>query len=101
MTMFLGGEGVVLRPLAPEAAPVPECATNYAGVASVMCSGQRPRTVGQLSDENRRQVDNPGHAALLVEDRLTGKPVGFAALYDSHATARKAEFRILLGAKEF
>jgi len=101
MTMFLGGERVVLRPLAPEDAPVLESWMNDDEVTYFMFTGQRPVTVGQLSDEIRRQVDNPGHTVFLVEDRLTGKPVGFAGLYDIHSTARKAEFRILLGAKEF
>lgn len=99
--IFLAGERLVLRPLTPEDASILAPWMNDDEVTYFMFTGQRPITVGQLSEEIRRQAENPAHAVFLIEDRATRKPIGYAGLYDIHPTARKAEFRILLGAKEF
>ena len=99
--IFLAGERVVLRPLTPEDASVLAPWMNDDEVTYFMFTGQWPTTVGQLSEEIRRQTANPAHTIFLIEDRATRKPIGYAGLYDIHPTARKAEFRILLGAKEF
>jgi len=99
--MFLRGERVVLRPLAPEDATLLASWVNDDEVTYFMFTGQRPAGVAQLGDEIRRQINDPAHAVFMVEDKASGEPIGTAGLYDLHATARKAEFRILLGAKEF
>ena len=91
----------MLRPLTPEDASSLASWMNDDEVTYFMFTGQRPITVGQLSEEILRQTADPAHAIFLVEDRATRKPIGYAGLYDTHPTARKAEFRILLGAKEF
>ncbi len=99
--IFLSGERVILRPLTPEDAPSVVSWMNDDEVTYFMFTGQRPITVGQLSEEIRQQTAHPAHTIFLVEDRATRKPIGYAGLYDTHPTARKAEFRILLGAKDF
>ncbi|MFZ1057702.1 MAG: GNAT family protein [Candidatus Rokuibacteriota bacterium] len=98
---FLSGERTTLRPLTPEDAAVLAPWMNDDEVTHFMFTGQRPLTIAQLAEEIRRQTENPAHTVFLVEDRATRRPIGYAGLYDIHPTARKAEFRILLGAREF
>jgi RimJ/RimL family protein N-acetyltransferase len=66
-----------------------------------MFTGQRPVTIEQVAESIRAQTADAAHAVFLVGDRSTGVPVGTAGLHDIHLTARKAEFRVLLGAREF
>jgi len=98
---FLTAEWVALKPLTPAHASLLAPWMNDEEVTHFMFTGQRPTTVEQLGDEIRRQADNPAHTVFFVEDRSTKHPIGTAGLYDVHLTARKAEFRILFGAKEF
>lgn len=99
--IFLAGERVALRPLAIENATALAAWMNDEEVTYFMFTGQRPMTVAQVAEEIRRQTENPANTVFLVEDRETGTPIGYAGLYDIHPTAHKAEFRVLLGAKEF
>lgn len=100
-TVFLAGERVALRPLAIENAAALAAWMNDEEVTYFMFTGQRPMTVAQVAEEIRRQTENPANTVFLVEHRETGTPIGYAGLYDIHPTAHKAEFRILLGVKEF
>lgn len=99
--VFLTGERVALRPLTPLDAGVLTPWMNDDAVTYFMFTGQRPTTVEQVADEVRRQTTSPSNAVFRVDDRASGTPIGSAGLYDIHTTARKAEFRILLGAQEF
>ena len=99
--IFLSGERVDLRPLTSEDAHVLASWMNNDEVTHVMFTGQRPMTVEQLAGEIRQQTENLANTVFLIEDRKTKRPIGYAGLYDVHPTARKAEFRILIGAQEF
>ncbi len=99
--IFLAGERVALRPLTVEAAAVLATWMNDEEVTHFMFTGQRPMTAAQVAEEVRRQTENPANTVFLVEDRETRTPIGYAGLYDIHPTVRKAEFRVLLGEKEF
>jgi ribosomal-protein-alanine N-acetyltransferase len=101
MSTFLRGERVVLRPLTPEDAAVLASWVNDDDVTYFMFTGQRPAAVARVAEEIRRQGEDSAHIVFVVEDRATGKPIGTAGLYDAHTTARKAEFRVLLGDREF
>jgi RimJ/RimL family protein N-acetyltransferase len=99
--VFLGGGHVALRPLTPDDAAILVPWMLDGDVTRFMFTGQRPLTVEQVREEIRRDTASASNTVFLVVDRVTGRPVGYAGLYDIHATARKAEFRILVGAKEF
>ncbi|HEX3178529.1 MAG TPA: GNAT family protein [Methylomirabilota bacterium] len=98
---FLGTEHVILRPLSSGDAAVMAPWVNDDAVTYFMFTGQRPVTVDQLAESLRRQTEDPAHVVFFVCDRVSGAGVGTAGLYDINPTARKAEFRILLGAREF
>ena len=99
--IFLSGDRVALRPLTPEDAAILAPWVLDDEVTHFMFTGQRPVTVEQLREDIRREASNLVNAVFLVLDWATGRPVGYAGLYDIHPTARKAEFRIIVGAKEF
>jgi len=99
--VFLEGERVTLRPLAVTDAAVLAPWMNDAVVTEFMFTGQRPVTIEQVAESIRAQTADAAHAVFLVGDRSTGVLIGTAGLYDIHPTARKAEFRVLLGAREF
>jgi RimJ/RimL family protein N-acetyltransferase len=99
--VFLAGDRVVLRPLTAPDAVVLTPWMNDEAVTYFMFTGQRPATVEQIADEVRRLTASPSNVVFRVDDRASGRPIGTAGLYDLHATARKAEFRVLLGPQEF
>ena len=99
--IFLSGDRAALRPLTPEDAAILAPWVLDDEVTHFMFTGQRPVTVEQLREDIRREASNLVNAVFLVLDWATGRPLGYAGLYDIHPTARKAEFRSLVGAKEF
>ena len=100
-SVFLCGDRAALRPLTPDDAGILVAWMLDAEVTQFMFTGQRPVTVEQLREEIRRDTASTSNTVFLVVDRAARTPVGYAGLYDIHHTARKAEFRVLLGAKEF
>lgn len=97
---FLRSELVGLRSAEEADAPVVLSWMSDEVVTYYMFTGQRPMTPFQAAEELRRQTDSGSNTVFMVEDLKTRRLVGIAGLYDIHATARKAEFRILLGEKE-
>jgi len=98
---FLQGKLCGLRPIEQEDMPLIAKWLNDGEITYYMFYGQTPLTISQVSEMMKRQIESPNNMVLLVEDKKTGKPIGFAGLYDIHPTARKAEFRILLGEKQY
>jgi len=94
---FLAGPRVALRPLEAEDAPHLGRWMNDDVTTYFMFTGQRPLTRAQVAEELARLVGSPANSVFLVVERKSGQPIGFAGLYDINASARKAEFRILLG----
>jgi RimJ/RimL family protein N-acetyltransferase len=99
--LFLTGEKIGLRAVRLEDAGLLAGWMNDDQVTYFMFTGQRPIAPWQVLEDLRRQLESPAHTLFMVEDRATGVAIGSAGLYDIHQTARKAEFRVLLGAKEF
>lgn len=99
--LFLTGRQVILRSLEDDDMAHVTRWVNHPDVTHTMFTGQRPMSQAQVTAEWQRQIENPNHVIFLVEDRQTRRPVGLAGLYDIHPTARKAEFRILIGEKAF
>lgn len=74
---------------------------NDGEVTHFMFYGQLPTNIEQVKGMIGDQIKSPNNTVFLVCDKETGLPIGFAGLYDIHRTARKAEFRVLIGDKEF
>lgn len=98
---FLSSKLVTLRSI--EIIDIPVIATwlNDPETTQTMFYGQRPTNQERVRELILGQINSPDNVVLLVCDRKTKKPIGFAGLYDIHPTAQKAEFRILIGEKDF
>lgn len=70
-------------------------------VTYFMVYGQKPSSQEEVAQEMQKQISSPENVVFLVVDRQTGKPIGFTGLYSIQPTALKAEFRILIGEKDF
>lgn len=96
---FLVGDRVTLRPVDEGDLSLFARWMNDGEVTYYMFTGQRPATRAQIGEEVRRQVESPVNTVFTVEERPSGLAIGVAGLYDIHPTARKAEFRVLIGEK--
>src|SRR3989344_9311206 len=74
---------------------------NDGSVTYFMFTGQKPQSRQQIFNDFKKQLDAQDNAIFLIGDLKTKKLIGYAGLYDIHPTARKAEFRILIGEKDF
>jgi len=102
---FLKGEKVFLRPIEMKNLPViarfiaswinDEIVTYY------MFTGQKPLNLKQVIAEFKKQLEDEKNIIFLVTDIKSKKAIGYAGLYEINPTARKAEFRILIGKKDF
>lgn len=102
MRAFLKGPKTYLRSL-DLATDIPMIASwiNDGVVTKFMFYGQLPTTIAQVAKMMEDQIASPANVVFMVCDNETQKPIGFAGLYDMHRTARKAEFRILIGETDF
>jgi RimJ/RimL family protein N-acetyltransferase len=102
MRAFLKGSKTYLRSV-DLATDIPIIASwiNDGVVTKFMFYGQLPTTLPQVAKMIEDQIASPANVVFMVCDNETQKPIGFAGLYDMHRTARKAEFRILIGETDF
>lgn len=98
---FLRGEGVALRAIVAADVPLLARWSSDEEVTFFMFTGQRPLTEAQVAEDLQRAVASPANAVFTVVERKSSRAIGSAGLYDVHPTARKAEFRVLLGDKRF
>lgn len=102
---FLKGERVVLKPI--EVEELTELSrlivawVNDEIVTYYMFTGQKPQNSEQVAVDLKKQLERQDNVIFLVKDIETQKPIGYVGLYDIHTSARKAEFRILIGEKDF
>ncbi len=102
---FLKGEKVFLRQI--EVEEIPEIAKLFSRwindeiVTYFMFTGQKPQNSEQIAGQLRKELKEENNVIFLVIDLKSKKPVGYAGLYDINFTARKAEFRVLIGEKDF
>ncbi|MDP3729468.1 MAG: GNAT family protein [bacterium] len=100
---FLSSDKIVLRPLDPQkdAADVMRW-INDPEVTQFMFYGQLPSHY-EHTTAFLRAMDNPEHTNIVftVLDAATKKSIGFAGLYEIDWISRRAEFRILIGEKDF
>lgn len=102
---FLKGEKIILRPI--ETKGLPELArlinewVNDEIVTYYMFTGQIPQNSEQIVADFKKQLEGKNNVIFLIVDLETQKPIGYTGLYEIRLTARSAEFRILIGEKDF
>lgn len=99
--VFLKGKLVTLRPVEEKDISVIAKWLNDEEVTYYMFYGQLPMSTLQAAEMIKKQVEAPNNVVLIIEDKETNRPIGFGGIYDIHPTARKAEFRILIGEKDY
>ncbi len=102
---FLKGENIFLNRIeANELKELCQLIANWVNdgvVTYFMFTGQKPQNQEQVFNDFKKQLDAQNNVIFSIGDCETKKLIGYAGLYDIHPTARKAEFRILIGEKEF
>ena len=102
---FLKGERVLLRPIeADEVQKISHIFVkwfNDGAVTYYMFTGQKPQNAKQIAEQINKDLSLGDAAIFLAVDIKTKKMIGYAGLYAVHPTAKKAEFRILIGEKDF
>ena len=102
---FLAGEKVLLKPI--EIGELKKLSQSIADwvndglVTYYLFTGQTPKSSRQIFTDFTKLLESGNNIIFLIFDKKTNKPVGYAGLYDINLTARKAEFRVLIGETEF
>ena len=102
---FLKGEKIFLRPI--EVEEILEIAKLFVKwfndeiVTYFMFTGQKPQNTEQIVEQLKKELKEENNAVFLVVDLETKKPIGYAGLYEINSTTKKAEFRVLIGDKDF
>jgi len=74
---------------------------NDEEITYYMFTGQIPKNSNQIFDEFKKLLESRDNIVFLVLDNKNKKPIGYTGLFDINHVARKAEFRILIGDKDF
>lgn len=99
---YIDGDAVYLRPLEKEDYEVHYKAwTNDREVTRYLFRGTYPTTTEQLRDAYQATLASATDVELCVVAKETGDPIGIAGLHGLHWVVRSAEFRIMIGAKEY
>ena len=100
---FLKSERIILKPF--ELSELPKLAkkistwVNDGIVTYFMLTGQRPQNYAEIAANFKKELEEKSNVIFLIMDAKTKKSIGYAGLYGINLTARKAEFRILIGEK--
>ena len=94
---FLKGERVALRPYREEDFEFIHQWVNDEKTTFYMFTGQCPTSLSTSRSIYKEQFESSLNVVFIVENIQTQTPIGMAGLYDINPTARKTEFRILLG----
>ncbi|MBI5147719.1 MAG: GNAT family N-acetyltransferase [Parcubacteria group bacterium] len=98
---FLSGRLISLRPVERNDAPLIARWINDPLVTFTMFTGQRPVNREQVENLIMSQVVAFENVIFIMTDKKSGQPIGLTGLYDIHPTARKAEFRVMIGEEMF
>lgn len=105
MKYFLKSERIILQPIEIKEISKFSCLiagwVNDGQVTYYMFTGQKPKNSKQVSDNIKKELENQENIVFIAKDIKTQKLIGYAGLYDINQTARKAEFRVLIGEKDF
>lgn len=94
---FLKGDKICLRPISMEDVPLLAKWVNDEEVTHYMFTGQKPQNHTQVAEGLKKDLEGNNVIFLVMEN----KPIGYAGLYDINPIARKAEFRVLIGEKDY
>ncbi len=100
-SLFLRGNLVALRAVEESDMPAIARWLNDPAVTYYLFYGQLPMGSEAVREMIRAQIASRMNVVFTACDRKTGIPIGLCGLYDIHLTARKAEFRILVGERRF
>ena len=99
---FLTGELLYLRGLTrADLAGAMLHWTDDREVVRYLTRGARPANLEQLEAAYTATQNNPAEVELAIVDRETDRHIGVTGLHAINAISRSAEFRILIGAREF
>ncbi len=70
-------------------------------VTYYMFTGQKPLNKKQIEGNLKNDLSSCRNVIFLIVDSRSEKPIGYAGLYEINEISRKAEFRILIGEKDF
>jgi len=94
---FLKGERVALRTIKEEDFFFIHQWVTDQQTTHYMFTGQLPLTAEESKKVYNKEFNSKSNVVFIIEDMQTHHPIGMSGLYDLHFSARKAEFRILLG----
>jgi len=101
MRPFLKSERLEFRPIKEEDYPLITSWMNDGEVTKYMFTGQKPVNIKQTAMILEEEICSGKNLVLMVVDKESKRALGTTGLYEIHPTARKAEFRILIGEKDF
>lgn len=99
---FIIGEKIYLRGLEKE-----DLKSNYfqwlndSEVTYYLEMGLKPSNIEILEEEYEKMIRNPAEIVFAIVDKKTNRLIGSCGLYMINFIARKAEYRIIIGEKEF
>lgn len=103
--LFLQSENITLKQIEPkdlkELSKKISKWINDGVVTYYMFTGQKPRNSEQISNDFKKLLETDHNVIFLIADKKTGESIGYAGLYEINPSSRKAEFRILIGEKNF
>lgn len=98
---FLKSKRIYLRQIEMEDVPLLTKWVNDEIVTFFMFTGQKPQNSDQVAIMLKEELEARNNVIFLAMDVKTKKPIGYTGLYDIHYTARRAEYRALIGEKNF
>ena len=99
---FIVGEKIYLRGMERKdlEGPLFQWA-NDSEVTHYMFMGLKPNSMELLCEEYERMMRSNNDVVFLIVDKKTDKPIGSAGLYVINWVSRSAEYRIVIGEKEY
>jgi len=102
---FLQGDKVILKQIETgdlkKLSGLISAWVNDGLVTYYMFTGQTPKNLKQIQADFEKLLATDHNIIFLVLDKKTEKPIGYAGLYEINLTARKAEYRVLIGETDF
>ena len=99
-TAYLHTERFILRPYEDSDIPILHTWFNDPEITYFMFTGQKPKTLDQVSKIMKHDVDE-NNVIMMAVDKDSKEVFGLVGLYEIHDTAKKAEMRIIIGNKEY
>ncbi len=98
---FLTGDKVGLRAMRREDLPTYQNWLNDKVVTEYLEMGWGPYSEVDLEATYQETLDNKKAMVFVICDLKTGKPIGTAGLYLIHWPGRRAQYRILIGDRNY